>query len=496
MKAAAPLLAALALFHGPSGAAVAEGWLFDEGETIPVARMSAIEASVGTTWHSLGKTPLSEASPYIAEWKSAGIKWFRSYINWEDIERGRKRRYAYPSEAYRGGPPGDRLERFYSLLRAAGIRPYATLIGGNPLYDPAYRSDRDFRKFAREKPEEDYLSPGGYAAFCAAFARRYKGLVSHYELGNEPHNYGFHDYYSDADKDSGKVWGAHYADYFNRAARAIRKEQPGAKILSAGEDGGGLLSVRRYLPLISRNVDILAIHPYATETDPGLPPIPERGYAHTVKPYLELAKANGIREVWITELGWQAPHDSLPDPDPGKGSRTSRIGQAKYLARSLFFYPVRGGIKVVGQFSWRESNPEFSLRAPALAAYRNLHALIKGSDPNAGLTAFQGATFSARFAEPGDGRYASVLEAYLLVKSARSAFLVLWLAKTQEDGFGKRKVSLSLCLPRKPAVASVAGHDILDGSVTRPAFAVNGKVLTLADVWVSDYPNLVEIGLR
>jgi hypothetical protein len=462
----------------------------DDEDPIIVGRMSDVENAIGTTYHSIGHSPIESAYP--DEWKAGGIKWFRSYINWEDIEPKTKKDYVFPSDINKatGVIDPDRIKTFYQALKARGIQVYVTLLGGNRLYGP-YDPVKKLPKYDPLHPELNFLSPEGYADFCRAFVNRYKEYVDHWELGNEPHNYGFYEYFG-GNQSTGDKYGPHYAAYFNLAAQKIREVQPTAKILTAGEDDFGLPAVDAFLPAIAANANILSIHPYVNNSEP----TPEGSYNFAIKPYLELSRKHKIPEVWITEVGWKTEYWGMRMNPAESGKWTSEIGQAKYLSRSMFFYPIHCRLKVFGQFCWSNAELELSMDPMGQATYGYLHQHTQNSDLNVSLTPFKGTSVQIDFATKSDAGWGPKIEKYLLLKSAKKLYLVFWIKKTQEDTFPKKAVKVRISFPKKQLIASVYSNDPLTGNQSQAVFSTAAKNLQIQNTWVSDYPNLVEITLQ
>ena len=485
------MLGAAPLAHALSHTAIKyDAYFNDDEDPVTIGRMSDVENAIGTTYHSIGHGPIETTFP--DEWQAGGIKWFRSYINWEDIEPKTKNAYVFPSDTNKatGAIDPDRIKTFYQAMKARGIKVYGTLIGGNRLYHPV-APGAPLPKYDPLHPELNFLSPQGYAGFCRAFVDRYKDYVDHWELGNEPHNFGFYEYFG-GNQSTGDKYGPHYADYFNLAAQRIREVQPNAKIMTAGEDDFGLPSVTGFLPAIANNANILAIHPYVNTAEP----TPEGSYGFAIKPYLELAKKHKIPEVWITEAGWKTEYWGTYKNPLEAGKWTSEIGQAKYLSRGMFFYPIRCHLKVFGQFCWRTAEPELSLDPMGQATYGFLHQRTQNSDENVSLAPVRGASAQIDFAVKSEGGWGPKIEKYLLIKSAKKIYLVFWIKKTQEDAFPKKVVNVRISFPKKQPVASVYSYDPISGNQSQPAFSTPAKSLQIKNTWVSDYPNLVEITLQ
>lgn len=147
-------------------------------------------------------------------------------------------------------------------------------------------------------------SPTGYAAFAAAFARRYgqggtfwsahpelpPEPVQSYEIWNEPDNQAFWVPTPDA---------ARYADLYLQARDAVKAVDPAAQVIV-----GGLTAPARFLPamLAARpdlrgHLDGVAIHPYG--------PSPEAVLGQVRGARLTLVSLGlGAVPLYVTEFGW------------------------------------------------------------------------------------------------------------------------------------------------------------------------------------------------
>jgi hypothetical protein len=444
----------------------------DNVNPLIVGRLADVENAVGTTWHSLNNNSPSDVSGLLQEWQDAGIHNFRSYFNWDEIE-------TKPTEfTYTKTNGVDNAILIWTAMKAKGINPYATLVRGNTLYHPGCTIDSESGRLivakpfdGKNHPELDYFSPTKFAAFCGNFATRFKGYGTWYELGNEPYNFGFADYYG-GNPSNGLVWGDHYANYYLQAAKAIRAVQPGAKFILGGVEDVALDAVKSYLPKIAPYVNAA----YDDYMDPG----PEGTYAYAIKPYKDLAAAYGIPEVWITEAGWVTPKPGTVSPE--KHKQTSVQGQAKYLSRGLFFYPIRAGVKVYGQWTWtRHADGSYEagdIQQTAKTAYNNVHYLTQGSVVDVPIAQYKGASIAYQFAN-----------------SAKRLYLVSWIRMKQADNFPKKTLNVKITFPKATAVKNVFGHDILKSVTTTRSFTVTQKDVLIQNTWVCDYPSIVEINL-
>jgi hypothetical protein len=131
-----------------------------------------------------------------------------------------------------------------------------------------------------------------YAAYAVAVARRYRGLISAFEVWNE--------------EDTRAFWRPRpdpvaYARLYAAARRAIHQADPGVPVLIGGLAGGHPAFLRTLLvqPELRAAVDGLAIHAYAAT--------PARVLAQ-VEAYRALLDRRGFGTVplYVTEYGWSS----------------------------------------------------------------------------------------------------------------------------------------------------------------------------------------------
>ena len=188
---------------------------------------------------------------------NAGVKWSREEFSWARIET-RKGQYDWS---------------FYdNLVKTAnrhGISVYGLL---------AYWS----------RWTEPYTPQGidDYCRFAAAAAERYRGVIRHWEVYNEPNIF-----FWQGPRDM-------YAELLKKAYTAIKKANPEAEVLGCSTAGIDTKFIKRTIKL-GAPFDSLTIHPYRRNLD-------DRAFVQELQKASEIAKnADGtVRPVWITEMGW------------------------------------------------------------------------------------------------------------------------------------------------------------------------------------------------
>lgn len=150
-----------------------------------------------------------------------------------------------------------------------------------------------------------------------------------------------------------------YAKLIKISARAIRKADPKAKIVTAGfyarpRNGAGITS-RQYLKRLyrvrgfRRSFDIAAIHPYATST---------RKSVRRTFPIRKVMNRYGQRRkrIMVTELGW----GSDAATSFGKGSQDAQAAQLTSAYRAYLRHRSQLHLKAVYWFSWADLPAEMT----------------------------------------------------------------------------------------------------------------------------------------
>jgi hypothetical protein len=299
---------------------------------------------------------------------AAGVELVRQTFDWARIER-RPARYDFSF-----------YDRYVATLARHGLRVLPVLF--NP---PRFRSSAPVRGRVRgtyppRRPEE-------LGAFGAALARRYgprgafwrahPGLprlpVRAWQVWNEPSLR----VYWPPEPDP-----AAYVRLLRATGKAIKRVDPGAKIVTAGLPQSELgVPLERYLEGMydagARGAfDVLALNVFA--------PRP-----HSVLAAIEAARGLTIArgdapELWLTEFGWATG-------GPPSDFRVSEAEQAAYL-RELVGQLVRSrrrlGLRGVVYFNWRDSLPYLGGRE-----FFGLHTglLRRNGAPKPALSAYQAA---------------------------------------------------------------------------------------------------------
>lgn len=199
----------------------------------------------------------------------------------------------------------DRIAR---ALAGHGFRWVAVL-----AFAPGWASVRPHELHGAPRPG----AVADYAAYAAAVARRYRGLIAAYEVWNE--------------EDSAAFWRpspspAAYARLYLAARRAIGRVDPGKPVLLGGlADQGGLAFLARAWQAggLRGKVDGVAVHPY------GASPSRVLARVRAYRSVLRFLGAGGV-PVYVTEYGWSTspPGNPTYSPPRGRGRLVARVATA------------------------------------------------------------------------------------------------------------------------------------------------------------------------
>ncbi|NJP07094.1 MAG: hypothetical protein HC837_16480 [Chloroflexaceae bacterium] len=219
--------------------------------------------------------------------------------------------------------------------------------------------------------------PARYAEFVTTVVSRYKDLVQHWEIWNEPDN----PFYWQPQIDP-----AAYATLLKAAYPAVKAANPNAQVLLSGLVPFDLSFLRKLADEGAwQSFDILSLHPY------GDPWSPEHGQidAAGIGAVNILADQLGSKPIWVTEFGWAS---GPSDRDPL--GLTNQETQANYLVRSMVLLRAAGAQRVLwyklkdtdianpyGLLHFGRELDDYSQPKPALAAFRTLNQQLAGLTP-------------------------------------------------------------------------------------------------------------------
>src|SRR4051794_28098122 len=304
----------------------------------------------------------------------AGVRLLRQTFDWALIERRPGR--------YRLGYFDD-----YVLDAAgAGITVMPVLFG-----PPAFRTAAGRRRVGDATPPPS--DPAVMARFAQALVRRYgpdgtvwrdrnvsdqaRHPIRAWQIWNEPNLPAYW---------GGKPSAAGYARMLKVVGGAIKRVDPGAKVLTGGIPNSKLgIPFSRYVRQLVRAgaghaFDVLAIHPYAR--DPGGVVAAVAG-AHALLSRLGAGK----KKLWVTEFGWASGGPGSPFTVPPQVQAANTGAVISQLGRNA----RRLGLEGIVYYNWRDAQPY-----PGGKDFWGLHTglLRENGAPKPALRAFSAAAVS------------------------------------------------------------------------------------------------------
>lgn len=275
----------------------------EPGFPAPVAEADAPRLGINVALEQYGEAELDTALDRIV---AGGFRWVRQPFYQSQIE---------PQPGQFDWAVPDRI--LAALARRPTLRLVAVLDNTPPT-----------------PPDHDH-----FAAFAAAFAARYGDRVDYYQVGDEPN---LADHWG-----GGPISPPAYADLLARTATAIRRADPGARILLAGlaptvETGPQNLSDVRYLDQLYRAgaapyFDIATGKPYGFDSGPDDRRVSEQALNFSRLILLRevmVRHGDAAKPLWASHWGWNA----LP-PDwtgaPSIWGQTDEATQAMYTVQAL-----------------------------------------------------------------------------------------------------------------------------------------------------------------
>ncbi len=200
----------------------------------------------------------------------AGVEWTREEFHWDSIE---------PQRGVFSQRELARYDAAVAAITAQGIKIMGLLAYNNPWSSGTTDPDTDAER-------------ADFARFAAAMAERYKGVISHWEIWNEPNLDRFWEPEPDA---------AAYGLLLRAAAEAVRAANPEAKIVGGATSGTDVDFLMDTLNAAGPGVvDILSFHPYCGD----------RAWDRSDEPKdlrqlnRALTEAGVSLPLWVTEFGY------------------------------------------------------------------------------------------------------------------------------------------------------------------------------------------------
>ena len=245
--------------------------------------------------------------------RALGARWLRAAVRWDGVE---------PDRA--GDTDWSQVDLLVDAAQRHGLRLLLTVSGAPEWARPPGTLPA---AFARE--------PAEYGRFVGALARRYRGRVDAYELGDEPNH----------TKAFVRPDASEYARFLRAGSVAVRSADDRALVLTGGigglsSEGGDIPGpefVRTLIDLGAADwIDAISYYPYSypwlPSEDPGV-----RGWSAMRSVHAMLDEQGlGDLPVWITEFG-------APTGGPTARRRVSESQQAAIL---------RDGVRLAAGYDW------------------------------------------------------------------------------------------------------------------------------------------------
>jgi len=251
---------------------------------------------------SVGAETMDRDYTIYAHWRNylgpLGVKMARIQSGWAKTER------------CKGQYDWAWLDEIIPDMAAQGVQPWVCLCYGNPIY--AGGGGTGLGGGLPSSPE----ALAGWDAFVAAFVKRYKQYVTHWEVWNEPR--------------TGRGQGAViYARFAARTAAVVRRHQPQARIMLAAGGAFDLVFTEQMLAWLRDNdklhlVDEIVYHPYAYNPDDSYERVEElRRIVHSFSSRLRLRQGENGAPSQRGSFGAIAKYD------------WTELRQAKWATRRL-----------------------------------------------------------------------------------------------------------------------------------------------------------------
>jgi hypothetical protein len=419
--------------------------------------------------------------------RSAGFGWIRDEVRWSEVEK-KKGQYTLPIKT----------KRWLQDAKRNDLRVILILNFSNPIYTDTYDA-------------------AAYANAAAWLAKETADQVGAIEILNEPHNFGFSRCYGGAwngrqEDGSDAPWIIRYVQLLNGAADAIKKTNPGMKVIGLGSVPPS--NFRMLRQGVSPTVDGVVDHPYSFRGMPEYVPyeaserhIRRDGFATsdaagTFRSQLEMYRREsecnqGPGELWLTE--WGFPTFTKLNP-LGLFEGVSEIVQAKYILRR-FVETLALDVLVSVQYDFRDDglsafNPEdnfglvdFKLRAkPAFLAVQQMNRFLRDSRPAPLLKVTLGPPTPAPGTASVPPLATESIRCYAFTRSDGYVLIALWRAVPATDALSTVRARIALS---SHGVQSLHSIDLLSGTRTAIPFSSSGDEIVLSDFEIHDYPTLL-----
>ena len=293
------------------------------------ASASSPVAAVGVQFHAMWSDYTdAQRLALLDKMAAANIRWVRIDLGWSAFEEAGKGQYS-----------SSQLARFDMLVNAANARGVNIL--GTLWRSPGWANGNQ----SANTPPTNAADFGNFAGFMA---NRYKGRVPAWEIWNEPNSSSF---MTGADP-------AKYASLVKAAYPAIKAADPAATVVMGAlqkNDDPWLAKV--YDNGVRGFYDVLSVHPYQGPSN-AAPEIIDDGHIWLLDHVgavrnLMVARGDGDKKIWATELGWSSHSNTGSEPSWKLGVTAAQ--QADYSVRVLQWFAARHSY-ITNVFFYNERN--------------------------------------------------------------------------------------------------------------------------------------------
>ena len=371
-----------------------------------------------------------------------------------------------------------------------------------------------------------------YVDYCAFMAKTLKGKVAVWELWNEPHN-NFRKHIKNGGLWNGRPtdgerfapWIDKFADLTIAAAKAIRKVDPEAVIITGGGVPPATMFLLEAIEQKSSTAlfDGVTMHPYPYRTPPETMPWgggmnkrdgiyvadKDQSYSSLLRCMREKMAMSGMKntDIYVTEFGYTTFHRAWKKLQVGFSPET----QAKYLSR-FFMLNLVHGVTAAIQYDFQDDHFNYSPDTYNLKRMRNMEshfglveAPMNNYAPKPSFFALQRicSLFSApvtlykpkwsitatpeRYLECNDGH----IEKHIFKNGDNELIVVLWNAIRSE---GERQPLLIGTITIGTAeYGNPLAIDIITGETYDITSEVKGSNTSLKNMTIPDYPIVIKM---
>lgn len=338
-----------AIYHGPDPNVIRTQTLQPEitptSETLtPIPSAVPAPTSKQTTEYGIaaGGILVGQSQDYLNKYfthlSSLGVTWVRWDIDWSIVQSDDPSSYDWSG-----------VDRVAATAKRYGINSLAII-----TYTARFARNKDCVNSGSScQPDQAQT----FGVFAGKVASRYKALISHFEIWNEPNSKLF--------------WGprpdtAVYAENLKEAYLQIKNANPGAFVLSGGLSASDDIADTSFSPVTfieelyshqyNRYFDGVALHPYTYPATPNY--VSAWNNWQRIKSVRQLMIKGGdsAKKIWITEYG-------APTGGPGNPFSFNRLdnfhygrdyvdeaAQVEFLNEATTYYKKNSGW--LGPFFW------------------------------------------------------------------------------------------------------------------------------------------------